>query len=83
MPFAAMSFGGDSPFLHLSSVDSTCGLYVSIKSKWIPRYQRLFSRSMASPMKETVGIACLTALLLGYNMAWAFLGLISDPDKTL
>ena len=64
MPFEAMAFNTDSPFLHLSFVDSTCVLYVSILSKWIPRYLRQFVRSVASPLKETAGIACSTALLL-------------------
>ena len=59
-----MAFRVDSPFLHLSFVDSTCVLYVSILSKWIPRYLRLFVRSVTSPLKETAGIPCLTALLL-------------------
>ena len=74
-----MAFNVDSSFLHLSFVDSTCVLYVSILSKWIPRYLRLFVRSMASPLKETAGIACPTALLLRvHHRACALLGLISD-----
>ena len=77
MPFEAMAFNADSPFLHLSFVDST--LYVSILSKWIPRYLRLFVPSMTSPLKETAGIACPTALLLRvHHTACALLGLISD-----
>ena len=36
-------------------------------------------RSMASPLKETAGIACPTALLLSaHHRACALLGLISD-----
>ena len=36
-------------------------------------------RSMASPLKETAGIACPTALLLRvHHRACALLGLISD-----
>ena len=60
-----MAFNVDSPVLHLSLVDSTCVLYVSILSKWIPRYLRLFVCSMTSPLKDTADIAsCPTALLL-------------------
>ena len=79
MPFEAMAFNADSPFLHLSFVDSACVLYVSVLSKWIQRYLRLFVRSMTSPLKETAGIACPTALLLRvHHRACALLGLISN-----
>ena len=36
--------------LRLSFVDSTCVPYVSIMSKWIPNYMRLFVRSMTYPL---------------------------------
>ena len=69
----------DSPFLHLSFVDSTCVLYVSILSKLIQKYLRMLVRSMASPLKKIAGIACSTALLLRVcHRAYALLGLVSD-----
>ena len=70
-----MAFSADTPFLYLSFVDSACVLYVSILSKWIPRYLRLFVRSLTSPLKETAGIACPAALLLRGHLAWADFGL--------
>ena len=74
-----MAFNMDSPFLHLSFVDSTCVLCIIIVSKWIPGYLRLFMCSMTSPLKETAGIACPTALLLRvHHRACALLGLILD-----
>ena len=74
-----MAFKADSPFLHLRFVDSTCVLYVSILSKWITSYLRLFVHSMTFSLKETAGIACPTALLLRvHHRAYALLGLISD-----
>ena len=79
MPFEAMAFNADSLFLHLGFVDSTCVLYVSILSKWIPRYLRLFVRSMTFPLKKTAGIACPTVLLLRvHHRACALLVLILD-----
>ena len=79
MSSEAMAFNTDSPSLHLSFLDSTCVLYVSILSKLILRYLRLFMRSMSFPLKETAGIACPTALLLRVQYrACALLGIISD-----
>ena len=78
--FTAMAFSADSPFSHPTFVDLSSILYVSILSKWMPRYLRLFAHSMTSPLKETAGIACPTALLLRvHHRACALLGLISDP----
>ena len=42
-----MAFNADSPFLHLNFLHSTCVLYVSILSNWIPRYVRLFVRCVS------------------------------------
>ena len=50
MTFEAISFNADSPFLHLSFVDSTYVLYVRVLSKWMPRYLRPFVRSVTSPL---------------------------------
>ena len=77
--FEVMAFNADNPFLHMSFVDSTCVLCVSILSKWIQGYLRLFLRSITFPLKETAGIACPTALLLRVHYrGCALLGLISD-----
>ena len=79
MPFEAMAFYSNGPFLHLSFVDSTCVFYVSIPSKWIPCCLRLFVRSMTSPLKETADIACPTALLLRvHHRTCELFGLIWD-----
>ena len=84
MPFEVKAFNADSPFLHLSFVDKTCVLYVSILSKWIPRHLGLFVRSlfvssMTSPLKETDDIASPTAMLLMvHHRSCVFLGFISD-----
>ena len=71
MPLEAMAFNSDSPFLHLSFVDSPCVLYLSILLKWLQKYLRLIVRSMISPLKETAGIACPTALLLRCTTGFA------------
>ena len=72
--FIAVAFTVDSPFLHLSFV-----LFISILLKWIPKYLRLCVHSMTSPLKETAGIACPTALLLRVRYrACTLLGLVSD-----
>ena len=79
MPFEAMGFNANSPFLHLSFADSTGVFYVGILSKRIPKYLRLFVHSMTHPLKEIIGIACPTALSLRvHHRACAMLGLILD-----
>ena len=59
-----MAFNADSPFLHLSFVDSTCVLVRQHSIDVDPEISRLFVHSMTSPSKEAAGISCPTALLL-------------------
>ena len=60
IPFAAIAFRTDRPFLLFSAVVSTWFLLVSILSKWTPRYLRWLVRSVRN---VTAGMGLPAALL--------------------